>query len=418
MGHITKRTYSKLQKRLNRSAQGAPASDTLFEILKVLFTEEEAGLASVLPLNKFTAKKAAKRWKKSVDETIRMLETLADKGILLDIQHGDTKKYLLAPTMAGFIEFSIMRTDGKFNRETLSKLYYQYINVEEKFIKQIFNLDPSIARVFVQEESIQPKDNNVVLSYERVSHIVNTASCITVGECYCRHKMQHVGKGCDKPQDVCLTFNMSAESLAKHGIAKQIDKKEAMAIIDQCVKLGLVQIGDNVQEGVNWICNCCSCCCEALLAYKKLGARSQINNNFTSKVDSEKCINCGICVTRCPVDAIKLDGDKIQIDENKCIGCGVCVNFCPNQSLKLERSKKITFVPKDSMERMILEAINAGKLQNLVFDNYDLWTYDLLREFLGIVLKLKPVQWALANNQLNSRYIRVARGVYNKLNQK
>jgi len=250
MGHHSySKEYLQLQQRLDKSPQGAPASDTLFEILKILFTEEEAALVSKLPIRFFTIPKAAKIWRKSEEETATILNTLADKGLIVDLQSGDERRFVLAPTMAGFFEFSIMRTDGKFDTQLLSELYHQYINLEDDFMA-IFKLDPAIDRVLVQEDSIPERYYSEVLDYERVSHIIDTASCITVGQCYCRHKMEHAGEACDNPQDVCLTFNTTAKSLSTHGIAKEISKKEAHAIIKRVQDLGLVQIGDNVQEGV------------------------------------------------------------------------------------------------------------------------------------------------------------------------
>lgn len=423
MGHKTSKSYYNLQKRLDKSPQGAPASDTLFKILKILFTEEEAEFTSVLPLRFFTAKKAAKIWKKPLNDAIEILNNLADKGILLDLQHKADKKYILAPPMAGFFEFSIMRTDGKFDRKILSELFYQYINVEKKFTKQIFELDPPINRVFIQEETIQSKDYMEVLDYEKATKIIESATCITVGTCYCRHKMKHIGKACKMPQEVCLTFNASAKSLSKHGIAKKINKKEAMKILDKCINYGLMQIGDNIQKNVNWICNCCSCCCEAVLAYKKLGYRSKIHSNFISKFNKKKCIGCGICITRCPVAAIKFskankDEKKfIKIDRKKCLGCGVCVKFCTTKSLLMERRKKLNFTPKDSIERNFLAAIDAGKLQNFIFDNHQLWTHESLRKLLGIILRSDPVKRTMTNRQLQSRYLNAMTKAYNLFNK-
>ena len=82
MGHLTSKSYLKLQERLEKSPQGAPATDTLFEILKVLFTEEEAGLVSVLPIRMFTLEKAAAIWNKTLAESQRILDSLADKGLI------------------------------------------------------------------------------------------------------------------------------------------------------------------------------------------------------------------------------------------------------------------------------------------------------------------------------------------------
>jgi ferredoxin len=230
--------------------------------------------------------------------------------------------------------------------------------------------------------------------------------------------MEHVGKACNMPQDVCLTFNNTASSLAKHNIAKEITKKEAQEILDRCVKLGLVQIGDNVQDNVNFICNCCSCCCEALLAYKKLKYNVRMESNFESVVNNDKCISCGVCIKKCPVNAISFKKNNTKgadskdkknvslfIDSDICIGCGVCVRFCKNSALVMERRKTTRFTPKDSFERTIITAINNGKLQNLILDNRSIWTHKMLRRLIQIIFSLKPAKRALATNQLKSRFI-------------
>lgn len=412
MAHITSKSYHALQKRLDEAPQGTPASESLFKILELLFTEEEARKVSILPINLFTIEEASKLWKKPNDETRSILDTLADKGILFDFTTGETQAYLLAPPVAGFFEFSLMRLDGRFDKRLLSELYYQHINIEEDFIQRIFSLDPAILRAFIQEGAIQEEDKVVVLNYERASHVINTATCITVGICYCRHKMSHLGKSCSNPQEVCLTFNKSAESLAKHKIAREIDKKEAQRILEKCMEIGLVQLGDNVQNGVNWICNCCPCCCEALLAYRRLGYNAKINTNFISKYSHEECTGCEICVVRCSVDAITLCSNQdsnhyVEVNAKRCIGCGICVRFCPTNALVMERRKEMAFVPVDSFERFILGAIDTGTLQNVLLDNYTLLTHDILRRFLKILLSLEPAKRLLAQHQLRSRFLAV-----------
>lgn len=399
-----------MQKRLDQPPQGAPASAALFGILETLLTEEEAKVVSVLPINLFTIGEAARLLKRPVDETRAALDTLADKGILFDFSDGQAQIYLMAPTMAGFFEFSLMRLDGCFDQKVLSELYYQYINNEQDFIRRVFSLEPSIFRAFFQEDTIDERDSIVVLDYERASHVVDSATCVTVGTCYCRHKMQHLGKACANPLDVCLTFNKSAESLSRHGIARRIDKSEAHSILGRCQELGLVQLGDNVQEGVNWICNCCSCCCEALVAYRKLGYNAGITTNFFSAPGREACMGCGVCVDRCPVEAVRLSGGdngshRVTVDEERCIGCGVCVRFCPSDSLVMARRKETAFVPEDSFERIILSAISTGKLANLLFDNYTAWTHDVMRRFLGVFLSMEPSKKLLAREQVRSRFL-------------
>ena len=411
MGHKTAKSYLDLQARLNRSAQGAPASTTLYRLLEVLFTEREAELVSNLPLRFFDAAEAAQRWSTSEAEAEGVLQELADKAILLDAVHGDRTLYVLAPTMAGFFEFSLMRLDGRFDKKLLSELFHQYINTEDAFVRQIFGLRVPIDRVFVQEETLSPDDASVILDYERASEVVRTATAISVGTCYCRHKLSHLGEACKAPEDVCLTFNTSAESLIRHGVAREISADEAMAVLDRCIRRGLVQIGDNVQNGVNWICNCCGCCCEAILAYKRLGHTSSIESNYVvvhGPADAE-CDDCGNCVRRCPVDAITKRADgaaQVGLDLDRCFGCGVCVRACKPGSLRLARRSETQFVPENSFERVVLSAIDEGKLQNYIFDNTDLWTHNTLRKLLGVLLGLPPIKQVLANQQLQSRFVR------------
>lgn len=166
-----------------------------------------------------------------------------------------------------------------------------------------------------------------------------------------------------------------------------------------------MQIGDNIQKGVNWICNCCGCCCEALIAYRKLGDRNRIQSNFLAQINHKQCIGCEICLKRCPVDAIKKDG-KVLIDKDICIGCGVCTRFCPKNCITMERKKKINHTPLDSFERVVTNAIEENRLQDYIFDNYDSWTGELLRKLFGVILKLTPKKILLAQIQIRSRYLK------------
>ena len=60
MAHRTiKSGYADLVERLNRFPQGAPPSERLFKILKILLSEQEAALVALLPIRPFTARRAA-----------------------------------------------------------------------------------------------------------------------------------------------------------------------------------------------------------------------------------------------------------------------------------------------------------------------------------------------------------------------
>ncbi|MCU0581475.1 MAG: hypothetical protein MUF26_03350, partial [Syntrophales bacterium] len=142
-------SYNGLVHRLNRFPLGAPPTELLFKILKVLFSEREAKLVSLLPIKPFTDKKAAAIWKMNLLDARVVLNDLADRGILLDYECESGNTYVLPPPMAGFFEFSLMRYREGISQKVLSELLYQYINVEEDFIKDLFlNGKTQLGRVF------------------------------------------------------------------------------------------------------------------------------------------------------------------------------------------------------------------------------------------------------------------------------
>src|ERR1035437_4743204 len=212
--HTLKTAYSDLVDRLNRFPQGAPPSELLNKILKVLFSDKEAQLVSLLPIKPFTAEKASRIWKMDMNTTQKILDTLAERALLVDIEQNGTQEYVLPPPMAGFFEFSMMRVRNDIDQKTLGELFYQYLNVEEDFVRDLFTKgDTQLGRVFVNEPALSTENALHVLDYERATEIIKTATHIGVGMCYCRHKMQHLGKACNAPMDICMTFNSTAASL-------------------------------------------------------------------------------------------------------------------------------------------------------------------------------------------------------------
>jgi len=48
-----------------------------------------------------------------------------------------------------------------------------------------------------------------------------------------------------------------------------------------------------------------------------------------AKVDGEKCLTCGGCISVCPQDAISMCGGRAFVMVDKCISCAICIQTCP-----------------------------------------------------------------------------------------
>ena len=415
--HTLKNGYSQLAARINLMPQGAPPGELLYKILSVLFSEKEADRVALLPLRPFSARTAAAIWKTDVAEARACLENLASRGMMLDMEDPEGAQiFVMPPPMAGFFEFSMMRVGNGCDQKLLAELYYRYLNVEEDFIKNLFaGGETQLGRVFVNEPSLSEENCLHVLDYERASEVIKTATAMGVGTCYCRHKMSHLGRACGAPMDICMTFNGVAQSLIKHGVARGVDEREGLDLLDEAISHNLVQFGENVRESVSFICNCCGCCCEAMLAAKRFAVLNPISTtNFLPQVDGGTCTGCGKCAQVCPVEAMGMvsSGDprdsrrrKARVDTSICLGCGVCAHACPVKSISLSPRGKRVITPVNSAHRTVLMAIERGKLQNLVFDNHALESHRAMAAVLGVILKLPPAKQIMASRQMKSRYL-------------
>jgi len=417
MSHITgKSAYESLEKRINRFPQGAPTSETLHKILKMLISEKDAQLVAQLPIKPFTVKTASKIWKMNEVLTQNILEELSKNAILLDMDNQSVQQYVLPPPMIGFFEFSLMRTGGHLNQKLLSELYYQYLNVEEDFIKDLFlSTETKLGRVLVQEPVLS--NNNVVeiMDFERASFVLKAASAISVSMCYCRHKMKHLGKNCDAPMDTCITFGNVANSLSKNGYGRKIDVSEGMEILHRSYQNNLVQCAENVRVDSSFLCNCCGCCCEGMIAARKFGMLHPVQTTgFIPKVIEDNCITCGKCIKNCPIGAIEFveiyeknntNRKIVKINEEICLGCGICVRSCNKDSIFLERRKDKIITPVNSVHRIVLMAIEKGQLQELIFDNNALASHRAMAAILSTILKLPPIKRAMASKQMKSVYL-------------
>lgn len=407
--------YQQLAERLNRFPQGAPPSEQLYRILSVLFTEEEARLVALLPIRVFDAQQAARAWGTNIATTRKRLDDFCRRALLVDFEQDGCMTYCLPPPMAGFFEFSMMRVRDDINQKALSEMLYRYINMEEDFAKALFTRGQTqLGRVFVDEGQLPESFSVEVLDYERVSQVIATASHIAVGICYCRHKMSYVNKSCDAPREICLTFNLVAASLIRHGNARAADRAEAMDILQSAQEHRLVQFGENVRQDVCFVCNCCKCCCEGMIAARRFAMFHPVHTtNYLPDIDTTRCTGCGLCTQVCPVEAVTMPTNMASensrpaplLDSEVCLGCGVCARACPSEAITLAVREQRTVTPLNTAHRVLLMAIERNTLSHVLLNNRIMSNYRALATFLGVIFHLPPAKKLLASRQLRSRYL-------------
>ena len=320
--------YNNLREFLDQFPLGLPKteSDLEIEILKRLFTDDEA--ETVTLLSPFAEEASQIALRMNLDETVLKikLEALADKGLIFRIRRGDKTLFNAVPFMIGLYEYSVHKMDPE-----LAALYRDYY--EQAYQKEMALSDVPGFMVIPIGHTV--KEEMTLIPSGMLEDQVKKARVISVAPCICRKEAKLTGRGCDKPEETCLHFGAAAEYYIENNIGRRISADEALAIIDEADRAGLVHAGVNTQHLSN-LCNCCPCCCASMkgITEKGMDKHGFLNALFLASVDKDLCTGCGICAGRCPVHAISED-EEARVDVQKCLGCGLCSTACPVEAITM-----------------------------------------------------------------------------------
>ncbi len=419
MAHIiAKDIYRKLGKKIDSLPTRVPWNEPLYEILKALYTPQEAEVLVSMPYGLSSFERIARCTDYDEAELRRILDSLCDKGLVFDVWAKDRYRYMPAPLAVGIFEMTMMRTRGELRYAEWARLFHEYMHGDSSFYAANFahGEKVSIMRVLPHEDTIGDAAYVEILDYEKATTIVENADSFAIGLCSCRHEKLHIGeKTCNTPLETCSSFGSNADILIRHGMARAASKSEMLDNLARSKELRLVLTADNIQKNVGFICHCCGCCCNLLLGISQHGFPNTIvTSTYISQINEDLCTGCEKCARACPIQAIEMvpivdpptkKPKNPHVNESICLGCGVCALVCHKDAVKLVKRTQRVLHPETTFERIILASLERGTLQNQLFDDPYSITQKFLRGFIGGFLRLPPVKQMLMSEQMRSRFL-------------
>ncbi|MBW2207167.1 MAG: 4Fe-4S binding protein [Deltaproteobacteria bacterium] len=338
--------YQKLAKVLDTLPNGFPATESGIEIklLKKIFKPEQAELFCDLKLTFETPEQISKRTGRPLKDLEEMLTAMWQRGQIFGIEFGGSKLFKMVPWAFGIFEFQLPHMDRE-----LAEMCEEY---SEVYGKQFFEKQPQLMQVIPIEREIPAKHES--LTYEKVSSIIETGQSFLLNQCICKKEKGLLDNPCEKPLEVCLAIAPVPGIFKDSKVGHTISKEEAYEVLQKSEEEGLVHLTWNVESGHYFICNCCGCCCGVLEGINRLGipASKVLNSYYYAEIDPDECTLCGVCADeRCQVNAIEESDGVNQVIQERCIGCGLCISTCPSEAIRLVRKQPEELVPppKDEM---------------------------------------------------------------------
>jgi Pyruvate/2-oxoacid:ferredoxin oxidoreductase delta subunit len=176
------------------------------------------------------------------------------------------------------------------------------------------------------------------LPLPQIIELINQAKVIAVDDCVCRNLWHN----CDRTKRTCFKINTAAEAFAEGHRNSLITKEEAIEIVKNAAKEGLVTQLESCMPPYNYsICCCCRCCCVAMrLRYDHGIYNAMRSGYYVPEFDKDKCTECGTCAGICPPKALT-EGSKPDLDVDTCLGCGLCAEHCPSEAITMVNKRKV-----------------------------------------------------------------------------
>jgi len=345
--------YTKLRKQLDQYSLGFPETKSGVEmkILRRLFTEEEAAVYLDLTMQLEAPESVAERTGRDPKKTADVLETMAKKGLIFRLRR-DGVRYGASPFVIGSYEYQLKNMDKEFAEMMETYFHEGFLEAtKDDFILPL--------RTIPVNQSLDSSWQ--VAPYNDAKEIIKRTTKISLADCICRVQKGHLEDACDKPVEVCLAFGSHADFYVENGLARFITQEEALKVLDECEKAGLVnQPASIVNPG--GMCNCCGDCCGLLRSLNRLpNPGERVLSSYYAVSDPELCTGCEACMDRCQMDAIVMSDDEtVVVKTGRCIGCGLCVTTCPVEAITLKlKPEETRGKPMSSGQELMMKTAEA-----------------------------------------------------------
>jgi NAD-dependent dihydropyrimidine dehydrogenase PreA subunit len=342
--------YHKFMKMAAEPGMALPDHEVKAPMFQAMFSAAEAEFLTKFSFLPNTPEKLARKTEMSVDELLRKMKPLIEKGVLYPSkdENGQTEYRL-----QHFI-FYLYRMpwwtgrDDEYMRRlaTMTNRYFSEALVPEHngYPTRAYRAIPIQAALEGQK---------TVTPYEDVVELLKTRQLLTVSQCSCktRHNLDPHASNCKYPTEVCMHFDALGEFIIDAKAGRVISLDEAFDIVTRSNELGLIHGTPLPTAEFDTLCNCCKCCCLFLETTKAMPeSPGHMPSNYISRQD-DHCEACGTCEEMCPMDALKLDSENtLQFQAEKCIGCGVCAHHCPADNIKLAVRAKLNDYPETTRD--------------------------------------------------------------------
>lgn len=310
--------------------------------LRLFFLLPFFGMAPIEKLEKKAEKQGISR-----DEVHAMVKRLIPEGMVDSYVEPSGRLVGRSPFIA-LIEFQVRLKESSPMRDVCVKVMNAFIDGATDAVPTrtpYYRVLPIEAALTGQEtgglsvDAIVP-DPREVLPIDIISQMIRKETLIAVADCYCRSTKRLINEDCGHPLETCFYFNELAKIKLETGYAREIDYEEAMQILWQCEKEGLVHNVSNCEGEIMTLCNCCTCSCAVMKAIDRGQTNVGGPSRYQSALIEEKCTYCGACLPVCPMGVISVADQSIEFKVGKCIGCGHCVSACPEGALTMVLREK------------------------------------------------------------------------------